>query len=187
MKYKLIYAIFFLSIFTLLGCGAKTKFKKIEFKWFDVYNKNDTLIFKSDKGEFDTSIIIKKELFYPKYNPIEESGTYLSQWGVIWYKNKNLEYHPDGYRLVTIEKKSPNETFLNINYLYSSILILNIKSGTIEKYKQGKIYEFDTYNEKGKSYQPKKIFWHEKYGIIKYVTHGNVTWERINLPNADNR
>jgi len=101
----------------------------------------------------------------------------------VWYKNKNLKYHPDGYQLVSIIKKNPkNETFLNIDYLYSDILVPNITTGGIEKLKKGKVYEFDTYHEKAKPEQPKKIFWHEDYGIIKYITHANEVWERINLP-----
>ncbi len=173
---------FFLSMSIMLGCGVKTKFSQTDLKWMNVYNEGDVLIFKSGKGELDTSIIVKKEIFYPEYNPGEEHGKYLPQWGVVWYKNRNLKYHPDGDRLITIEKKKPNETYLSIDYLYRSFIVLNLNSGGIEKFKDGKVYAFDTYHEKATGSQPKKVFWHEDYGIIKYITHDNVTWERINLP-----
>lgn len=167
----------------MLGCGIKTKFSKTDLKWMNVYKEGDTLIFKSDKGDFDTSLIIKKEIYYPEYNPVEVHGKYLPQLGKIWYKNKSLQYHPEGYELISMIKKHPkNETFLNIDYLYSDVLILNLVSGSIEQYKHGKVYEFDTYHPKGRPGQPKKIFWHEDYGIIKYITHADVIWERINLP-----
>lgn len=176
--------IFYLTLITiaLLSCSVKTKFSKTELKWLDVYNEGDVLVFRSDKGELDTTLIIKKEIYYPTRNSIEVNGKYLPQWGVVWYKNRNLNYHPEGYRLITLIKKHPrNVTFLNINYLYSDVLAPNITSGSLEGTKKGKVYEFDTYHEKATPEQPKKIFWHEDYGIIRYITHGNVVWERINL------
>lgn len=57
------------------------------------------------------------------------------------------------------KKKPDDKTYLNIDYLYSSVTILNLKAEGIEKYKQGKVYEFDTYREKAKPERPKKIFW----------------------------
>jgi len=159
---------FFLIITSISGCGIKTKLSTSELKWVNVYNEGDTLIFKSDKGDLDTSFIIKKEIYYPDYNPIEVHGKYLPQIAKVWYKNKNLAYHPNGYKLVDITKEHPkNETFLNIDYLYSDVFIPNITTGSIEKLKKGKVYQFDTYYEKAKPEQPKKIFWHEDYGIIK--------------------
>ncbi|GAA0554029.1 hypothetical protein [Chitinophaga japonensis] len=170
-----------LPLLTLVGCGIRTKLSQEELKWINPYNEGDTIIFRSDKGNLDTSIIVKKELFYPPYNPIEVHDKYLPQWGVIYYVNKHLKYHPSGYRMVTIEKKHPNnETSLSIDYQYGGDLFLNITTGSIEKYKQGKVYEFDTYSSKAPPNQPRTIFWHEDYGIIKYVTHGGAVWERIN-------
>jgi len=174
----------FLSLgLSLVSCGGKkTKFSKSELKWLDVYSIGDTIIFKSENGELDSSFIIKKEIFYPEYNPIEVHDKYLPQWGIIWYKNKKLEYHPDGYQMIEIIKKHPqNKTLLTIDYLYGSALILDITS-EMDKLKVGKIFEFDTYHPNAASSQPKKIFWHEDFGIIRYITHNNIVWNRINLP-----
>lgn len=182
IKRYFLYPPFLLIILLVLGCGIKTKLNNTDLKWMNVYNEGDTLIFKSNKGDRDTSLIIKKELYYPEYNPIEVHGKYLPQSGVVWYKNKNLQYHPNGYRLIDITKEHPrNKTSLSINYLYSDVLILNLVGGSIEKYKHGKVYEFDTYHPNGRPEQPKKIFWHEEFGIIKYITHADVVWERVNL------
>lgn len=179
------FCISILILFMLSSCsGIKTKLSQSELRWMDVYKEGDTLVFKSENGDFDTSTIIKKELFYPAYNPVEVHDKYLPQWGVIWYKNKNLRYNLEGDKMVTIFKKHPkNNTNLNINYLYSNVMVLNLTTGSIEKYKRDKIYEFDTYKENGRPEQPKKIYWHEDHGIIKYVTHAGIMWERINLPN----
>lgn len=181
---RILFAFYFLLIIVgMLGCSVKTKLSQTELKWIDVYNEGDTLVFKSDNGEIDTTFIIKKEIFYPERNSIEVHGKYLPQWGVVWYKNRNLINHPEGYRMISLIKKHPkNETFLNIDYLYSDILVPDIATADIKRLKKDKVYEFDTYHEKAKLEQPKKIFWHEDYGIIKYITHGNEVWERINLP-----
>ena len=113
---------------------------------------------------------------------------YLPQWGEVWYRNTRLQYHPEGDKLVTIFKKHPtNSTFLSIDYLYSDVMVLNLTKRGIEKFKSGKVYEFDTYHEKGRVEQPKKIFWHEDYGIIKYITHADVIWKRINIPKYNDK
>jgi hypothetical protein len=70
--------IFSLIILMAFGCGGvKTRFSKTELKWLDVYKEGDTLIYKSQAGELDTSFIIKKEIYYPSYNPVEVHNMYL--------------------------------------------------------------------------------------------------------------
>ena len=102
---------------------------------------------------------------------------------IVLYKNKNLEYKPEGNQLIYMVKKYPDKQVrVFINYLSSGFIILDLTNNEIEKYKSGKIYEFATYHSKAKSWQPKKIFWHEDYGIVKYITHNDEVWERINLP-----
>jgi hypothetical protein len=180
-KYKLVYSILLLGI-CIYGCGPKkTILGPEELQWLNVYNEGDTLIFKSRGGLLDTSYIIKKERFYPEY-AYKDERKYLPEWGVVWYKNKNLFYHPDGDKLITIEKKTPDDnTFMAINYLYGSALVLNKGIKNIRKHMKDGVYEFDTSHPRAEPSQPKKIYWHLKYGIIKYITHDNIEWERINL------
>lgn len=164
------------------GCGPqKTTLGADELEWLNVYNEGDTLIFKSQEGLLDTSYIIKKERYYPEY-AYKEERKYLPEWGVVWYKNKNLMYHPDGDKLITIEKKTPNgNTFMAVDYLYASHLFLNNGINNIKKTIKDDIYELDTFHPKAPKEQPKKIYWHVKYGIIKYITGDNMLWERINI------
>jgi hypothetical protein len=165
------------------SCHVKTSLSPSELRWVNVYREGDTLVFKSDKGEFDTTTIVKKEIFYPEYNPIESNGHFLPQWGVVWYKNKHLTYHPDGDQMVTIIKKRPSaETFLSVDYLYSGVIYVNITKDSINRVKKGKIYEFDASNPRAKLAQPKTIYWHEDFGIIKYVTYDGTVWTRLNVP-----
>jgi hypothetical protein len=177
--------IFICGIIILLftTCGvSKTKLSDSELKWVNVYDTGDTLIFRSDKGELDTSFIIRTAVYYPEYMPIEVHEKYLPQEGVIIYKNKNLEYHSDSSELLRITKKHHDkDTRLFIDYLYAKVIVVDLTTAEAEKYKHGKVYEFDTFHPKAAPNQPKKIFWHEDHGIIKYITHANVLWERINL------
>jgi len=150
-----------------------------ELKWVKVYKAGDTLIFKSTRNEFDTSLIEKSEVYYPEFMPIEVHNKYLPQSGIVIYKN--LKYRDNGEELVRITKRLPNrQTRLFIDYLNSGITVLDLMKGEVEKYKHGKVYEFDTYHLKAKPNEPKKIFWHEDYGIIKYITHDDVIWELVN-------
>jgi hypothetical protein len=174
--------LYFLSLLLVYSCGIKTKFSEAELKWLNVYNVGDTLIFKSQKNKFDTSVIIKNEIHYSSYNPIETDGKYWPQYGSLWYKNNHLEYHPEGTKMISLIKDHPkNKTSFSIDYLYSSALILNITNGSLDKLKKGKIYIFNTYHEKAKPTEPKTLFWHEDLGLIKYITHEDEVWERINL------
>lgn len=183
MRMQLIILFTFLIAF-LNSCGVtKTKFTEKELKWITVYKQDDTLIYKSSKGVLDTSYIIKSEAYYPEYIPIEVHDKYLPNSAVVLYKNKNLEYKSEGNQLIYMVKKySDKQVRVFINYLSSGFIILDLTNHEIEKYKSGKVYEFGTYHSKAKLWQPKKIFWHEDYGIVKYITHGDDIWERINLP-----
>ena len=183
MKMQLI--VLFTILITLLNsCGVtKTKLTEKELKWITVYKQNDTLIYKSSQGVLDTSYIVKSEAYYPEYIPIEVHDKYLPHSAVVLYKNKNLEHTPDGNQLIYMVKKYPDKQVrLFINYLSSGFIILDLANNEIEKYKSGKIYTFGTYYSKAESWQPKKFFWHKDYGIIKYITHDDEVWERINLP-----
>lgn len=183
---KILLSINVLLLFTWMSsCGIRTHLSQTEMKWINVYKVGDTLIFKSDLGEFDTTIIIKKEIFYPEYNPIESDGRYLPQWGVVWYKNKQLIYHPEGFRMISLVKELPHsKTSLSIDYLYSKVLYLNITNDSIRHVEINKVFRFDTYDPRAKPGQPKVIFWHEDFGIVKYITHSGVIWVRVNLPKS---
>jgi hypothetical protein len=173
-----------LLIISSCKCSVKTKLNETDLKWTNVYKEGDTLIFQSNNGEYDTSVIVKKQTYYNDYNPIEVSK-YQEQVAVVWYKNKHLVYHPDGYRLVEVTKNSPGKNAsLAIDYLYSDVLYSSNHRDSIKKVKAGKVYRFDTYNARSKSWQPKEIIWHEDFGVIEYTTHGGDVWKRINIPAA---
>lgn len=168
-----------LIICCFIGCTrGKTKLTAAELKWIDPYKEGDTLIFRSGKGEFDTSYIFKKEVFYGEANSIE-TGEYQHQWARIFYKNK--KNYPDGHELITLIKPDPpKEANLFVNYLHSSFIAVEISNAS--QFKKGQVYEFDTYHSRAEADQPMKIYWHEEYGITRYMNHDSSIWDRINLP-----
>lgn len=179
MKTRILYSLLFSCILYCSSCKSqKNVLSRDDLKWIDVYNSGDTLIFKSSENQFDTSYIIKKEVFYPEAS---QPGAENQQWGVVWYKNKNLSYHPDGTRLITIHKREPGkDAFISIMYLYSSVIIANPKGESLLRTEKDNVYEIDCSHPNAKENQPIKIYWHKSYGIVKYITQKGVIWEKVN-------
>jgi hypothetical protein len=176
LKHFSFFIFYAILIFAITGCLRKIELPKDELKLMDLYKVGDTLVFKSDKGHYDTSIIIKEEIFYEDYEaPFEDK--YLSQIGVIWYKNTKLKDDPNGRQLIRLEKKTPAKTLLVISYLYSDIFILDFRSSDL---KPNSTYDFMTHQANNNSDNPKKIYWSTENGIVGYVTNDQVVWRRVN-------
>ena len=173
--------ILLLGLIVIFGCTNRTKLSSDDLKWINVYWEGDTLIFQSEKGDLDTSVIVKKEVFNIEYSSPEQTGTVIHQWGVVYYKNSKLRYHPDGFQMINIEKKEGNITSVNINYLYTNVLIMNSADLNLDRYKHNGVYEFDI-EKSGNSDDLKKIFWSKDLGLIKYISSDGTTWKRVNLP-----
>lgn len=141
------------------------------------------MIFQSQDGKTDTSFIVDKTIYYPEFIPIEVHDKYLPHTGAVTYKNAAVKNVSEDEKLIYMIKNSPNkDSRLFISYLKSGILIPDLTKKDFEKYKNGKIFTFNTYHPKADSDEPKEIIWHEDYGIIKYINHNGMVWERINLP-----
>ncbi|HYF33150.1 MAG TPA: hypothetical protein VD993_18625 [Chitinophagaceae bacterium] len=179
MLLRLSILVLIICILYVTGCAVLRlpPLSKQERAWIDVYNEGDTLIFKSSAGTFDTSIITKKRVYYSELNLIEYRGG--EQIGEVWYTNKRLKYNPHGAELIGLIRHR-KETNMRIDYLYSGAFVLNIRNNPLEKIRQGDVYEFDTFHPKAEHWQPKKIFWHMREGIVRYITHDNEEWKRIN-------
>jgi hypothetical protein len=148
-------------------------------KWLNVYQVGDTLIFKSQYGEMDTTYIIGKSIRHMDCNPfLSYEGFFRPILGDIYYGKTPDEKISTLSSLVSLIKDR-NETSLYLSYLFGSTLFYDIKK--VCKYKEDRIYIFDTSHPKAKPEYPKVIYWHEDYGIIKYITHDGVEWKRINL------
>lgn len=178
MKYK--FCSYILLSLILVSCViGKTKLSVDDLSWINVYKTGDSLIFRSEKGEYDTSIIIEQGTHYGEPNPIE-TGLYKHQWGKILYKNKKLKSDPDGDDMITLVRSDPpSPTRFYFSYLYSSFIADPISD--TQKYLNGSVYQFDCGSQK-ESYKPRIIFWDEKLGLIKYIAQDGIVWERVNLP-----
>lgn len=79
-------------------------------------------------------------------------------------------------------------TTLTISYLKSTLLFADIYStGSLRcdkliwEFKEGDTYVLDASHPDAQQNEPKTLYWHENYGIIKYITNDGVAWKRINL------
>tara|TARA_B110000881_G_C18309498_1_gene381199 strand:- start:43 stop:618 length:576 start_codon:yes stop_codon:yes gene_type:complete len=178
-----ILSIITLFFFTLVSCGTKTNFDKDDLKWL-VYEQGDTLIFESETGTLDTTIILSKLTFYPDYNPIELHGKYHPQVGQIWYYNKNTPYINDGKELVYLAKNTPNQKadgficYLNKYFFFDRDIFKN--SDTTFNIDNKNFYDIiEITDSKEISLECKtieRIWWSQSEGIIKYETCNGIIW-----------
>jgi len=183
MKYSPL--ILFLS-FVITSCGVKTDLDEEDLKWL-VYEPGDTLIFQSETGVLDTTIIISKKIFYPDYNPIEIHGKYLPEIGQIWYYNKNTPYINDGKELVFLEKKEPDKkadgfiSYLNETFFFDSDYFKKVDK-TISTHNKtfSDLIEITSSRKISLKCQTiKRIWWSVSQGIIKYETCDGIIWTKI--------
>jgi len=171
--------------FILTSCGVKTELNDKDLKWL-VYEPKDTLVFQTEHGDLDTTIIIDKKIFYPGYNPVEIHDKYLPEIGQIWYYNKNTPYINDAKELVYLEKNKPDHraegfiSYLNETFFFDSDnfdktdTTISIDSKTysdlIEITSSHRIsLECNTIE---------RIWWSVSEGIVKYETCEGIFWTK---------
>jgi hypothetical protein len=161
-------------------CWVKARFTKEELKWLNIYEVGDTLIFKSQHGEIDTTYIIGKSISHTECNPFLSYEGFLRPISGHVYYGRNPEEEITTIKSLVGLIKDRDRTSLYVSYLFGSILFYDMNENVWE-YKEGSIYALDTSRPKAKPEYPKTIYWHEDYGIIKYITHEGEEWKRINL------
>lgn len=180
------YTIIFTTVILVALCGCKTRLDNADLTWLP-YHEGDTLIFKSNDNKFDTTIIVRKEIIYPNYNPVEVHGKYHPQIGRIWYFNKNVPYINDGKEMVYLQKNNPDKkTDGYISYFNSTFFF------DIDYFKETN----DTVSFNGKQYRDiiqitdsykinltcdnlRTLWWSKKSGLLKYETCNGQIWIRI--------
>jgi hypothetical protein len=173
----------------ITGCIKVKDFTKDEIKWFRPYNKTDTIIFISKKGEFDTIIFYKKVAASDTIRNIGQ-GFYNENYLTVSYKPTKGSYHQ--FALMSDGKTRYDQDVFDISKSSSG------DHGTLEitflgTYFNGKeldniqqidkdVYYFDsnkaTYHgidvEKG----IKDFTFDIRVGIIKYTDVRNIEWKR---------
>ncbi len=180
---KVYQTLLLLSAITLLSscCWIKARFTDEEMMWLNVYNVGDTLIFMSQYGDFDTTFIIDKRIRHMDCNPfLSYEGFNRPILGDVYY-GRTPDEKPSTIKSLLGLIKNKSETSIYISYLYGSTLFIDMQDENFFKFKEGKVYKFDTSHPTAKPGYIKVLYWHEDYGIIKYITHEGIEWKRINL------
>ena len=165
------------------SCGIKTKLDENDLSWLP-YKSGDTLIFISDSGQLDTTLILNKEISYPQYNPIEVHGKYHPQSGQIWYYNKNVPYIEQGKTIVSLYKNDPklaatgSIAYYNDYFFFDSDYFSKLKEPMVVfNRKFENVYKIESsYKVSLKCDKIKYIWWCSNFGIIQYETCLGVKW-----------
>lgn len=174
-------------IFSVGSCGIlfeNVKFTKPEMKWFNVYKKQDTLIFQSlDSKIRDTTIITSKRIYH-EYDPLRHDNR-VNCVNIDYWNKKYKSQRMFGYCI-----GSNNENYhIQLSYLNSHFKANNKSISTTQslylvKMNFENVYEL-LYNRPkfhaGDDDDPKTLYWDEIHGIIKYKTFKGEIWERINF------
>ena len=186
---KLIKISLLIAFASFLGgcCLFKTKFSEEELKWLNPYNEGDTLIFRSAAGEMDTSWIVQKVIYYPECNPIAHNAKYKFHTARIFYQNSKLNYSSGGKELISVVKYE-DRTDLYVFYLNSGFSIFDLDNqfdithlSDIDRLENEKMYLFTDNDLRSKPEEINFLYWHDDYGLIKYITHSGMEWKRVNL------
>jgi|GEM_PF-1169465 len=190
IKTVLYYSVIIIIVFAISSCIKVKDFTNAELKWFLPYNKLDTVIFISKKGELDSIIFFKKIASSDTVRSIER-GYYNINYLEVPYKLTSGSYHQFalmGYgktrydqNVFNISKTSDGITTLEVTFLGT---IFNGKELNNIKQQNKYVYYFDsrkaTYvgmdEEKGKAIN--NFTFDVRFGIIKYTDERSVEWER---------
>lgn len=180
--------IFAIFVFLLNSCCLyKTKFTEDELKWIDPYEEGDTLIFRSKSGEMDTSWIVQKVIYYPECNPIAHDAKYKHQTARIYYQNSKQKYRSGGKELISVVKYEAYPR-IHIFYLNKGFSLDSPEMMEMMRYYQDvkrieseSVYIFTNYHPKSEPEDIEFLYWHDEYGLIKYILHNGEEWRRINL------
>ncbi|ATP58012.1 hypothetical protein CPT03_16835 [Pedobacter ginsengisoli] len=176
----------FLLIFCLFSCKRKVYFTDFENEILKVYTPGDTLIFESNTKKKDTSYVLDKKISYAKWNPFAHSGKYSYLNGIVYNgsEKKRYEGKPYPYVLLNLSKTQPDSTILFIHYKKAFVLrkFRDFNKATLDQFKiADSVYKFtDVYQKSGKTINV-DLYWHIKYGVIKYIESDTETWQRVNI------
>lgn len=51
----------------------------------------------------------------------------------------------------------------------------------VKRIESESVYVFTDYHPKSEPEDIEFLFWHDDFGLIKYITHSGMEWKRINL------
>ena len=170
--------------------GNVKTFSSDDLKWFEPYNKSETIVFESDNGEMDTIIFHKIDTTKYSVRDIEQ-GFYDRTTLSVAYEFTKGSYHQFAkmsddsvlyeHDLINISNSSSSDftakEFTFIGIIFNGKEINNIKQ------LDNSTYFFErskaTYTEIDVEKGINNFTFEIKKGIIKYTDNRNVNWKRI--------
>ncbi len=184
-KFHIKHLCFFLILFVFISCSYKVdrEFNKNDLKYVEWINPNKELLFVSNSQD---SVFYK--ILEPNDNYIEcggptscSSDTFIRDFK--YEKTTNDTTYTYKFASVSKRKHSTNTTIEfegTFKYLYNSENSLSdyMFNGILLK---DVLIDDAVYHNASMEEQkcPKKIWWSNSYGIVKYETRDNKIWERI--------
>lgn len=185
--------IFFISIITCLisySCyvGVVKEFSSKDLKWFLPYKSTDTVIFNSERNEFDTIIFLKTDTNEFSTRDFQ-SGYYDTRWMEVTYKLTTGSYH----KFVKIGKGEENERLVLIENTssrkntFTEICFLGIIFSGQELQNNVRLVDENTYFFDGRKATYSRInikegityfIFNTEKGILEYTDERNVKWKR---------
>jgi hypothetical protein len=190
MKFKILNIVFILIIFNSVSCVKRPNLSREELIGYNIYNKNDTIIFQNLTSKIkDTTIIINKQKYH-SYEPMVNTK-YIYHYANIEYKNNSIK-NPNSahtafmFTLCKTDYSSLNP--INFNYLNSYFkLDEKTEKQTITLFLSNKkidnayflVYDKPKFSSATED-SPNILYWDMNFGIVKYITFKGEIWERVN-------
>lgn len=179
-------AIILTTIFLVASYACKTKLDKDDLTLL-LFQEGDTLIFRSSESEFDTTFIVKREIIYPGYNPIELHKKHLPQIGRILYFNKNVPYINNGKEMVYLQKDNPDQkadgfiSYFNSTFFLDTDYFNEVDDTIVFKGNRHTdiIKITDSYKINLTCDNLRTLWWSKQHGLLKYETCKGKIWARI--------
>ncbi len=181
---SLIILTFGFLLFFMSCNGVKTRLDETDLGWMS-YDAGDTLVFRSEKGDLDTTFILQRDLKYYPYNPIEKDGKYHPQVGQIWMQSS--VYPSRKIEMVYLNKSNPDEpaegfvrfvgdTFFtkhdNFDLLESGLIVHGQKYEAVYSVTSNYVISKGCRNIK-------QLFWAADVGVVRYVTCDGAVWDIV--------
>ena len=164
------------------------EFSEEDMKWFLPYKNTETIIFRSERNEFDTIIFLKADTNVSSTRCFQ-SGFYNTRTMKVTYQLTAGSYHKfaerkewqENERLMYIEKNSSR------NRTYTEICFLGIIYSGKELEDNVRRVDFNTYFFDGRKATYSRINIREgithftfdtDHGILEYTDERNVNWKR---------
>ena len=189
MKQNLWISHLIILIISLTSCSYKVKeFTTDELKWFKPFDKTDTIVFISEKNEWD-SIIFQKAIATGDTSRSVEVGYYNMNFLTVAYEFSKWSYHQsammsDGkkryeHHFINMSKSSSDDNSIEITFIgtiFSDKTLKNIQQIDSSNY----FFESEKGDYSGMNVEKgiKDFSFNTNVGIVSYTDNRSIKWKR---------